>query len=93
MSKVPFRTSRMLAPLAGGPFTKSNWVFDDKYDGVRILAYREGLAVSVISRDGIDRTVVSAEGQWLRVNRKLCEIQPTEETRLPTREELYGGGG
>jgi len=57
MSKVPFRTSPMLATLADGPFTKSNWVFEEKYDGVRILAYKEGSAVSLISRNGIDRTV------------------------------------
>ena len=42
MSKVPFRTSPMLATLTDGPFTKSNWVFEEKYDGVRILAYKEG---------------------------------------------------
>src|SRR5215472_17615687 len=57
MSKVPFRTSPMLATLTDGPFTKSNWVFEEKYDGIRILAYKEGSAVSLISRNGIDRTV------------------------------------
>ena len=44
-----------LVTLADGP--KSNWAFEEKYDGVRILAYKEGSTVSLISRNGIDRTV------------------------------------
>jgi bifunctional non-homologous end joining protein LigD len=31
-------------------------VFEEKYDGVRILAYKEGSGVSLISRNAIDRT-------------------------------------
>jgi len=70
MSKVPFRTSPMLATLADGPFTKSNWVFEEKYDGVRILAYKEGSAVSLISRNGIDRTV-----RYPAVASAVCELK------------------
>lgn len=56
MSKVPFRISPMLATLVDAPFTKSSWVFEEKYDGVRILAYKEGSEVSLMSRNAIDRT-------------------------------------
>jgi bifunctional non-homologous end joining protein LigD len=56
MPKVPFRISPMLATLVDAPFTKANWVFEEKYDGVRICAYKEGAGVSLISRNGIDRT-------------------------------------
>ena len=38
------------------PFTRPNWVFEEKYDGVRMLAYKEGKQVSLMSRNGIDRT-------------------------------------
>ncbi|HEY6466570.1 MAG TPA: non-homologous end-joining DNA ligase [Candidatus Acidoferrales bacterium] len=46
----------MLATLVDEPFAKHDWIFEEKYDGVRILAYKEGERVSLISRNGIDRT-------------------------------------
>jgi bifunctional non-homologous end joining protein LigD len=46
----------MLASLADKPFARDNWVFEEKYDGVRILAYKEGSNVSLVSRNAIDRT-------------------------------------
>jgi bifunctional non-homologous end joining protein LigD len=56
MPKVPFRVSPMLATLVDKPFQKPNWIFEAKYDGVRILAYKEGSKVYLISRNMIDRT-------------------------------------
>jgi bifunctional non-homologous end joining protein LigD len=56
MPRVPFRISPMLATLVDTPFTKAGWVFEEKYDGVRILAYKEGSDVTLISRNAIDRT-------------------------------------
>ena len=56
MVKVPFRVSPMLATLVDQPFSKEGWVFEEKYDGVRMLAYKEGPKVSLISRNGIDRS-------------------------------------
>ena len=56
MNKVPFRISPMLATLADAPLSKPNWIYEEKYDGVRILAYKEGPRVSLISRNAIDRT-------------------------------------
>ncbi|HEY2461315.1 MAG TPA: non-homologous end-joining DNA ligase [Candidatus Acidoferrum sp.] len=46
----------MLATLVDAPFVRPNWVFEEKYDGVRIVAYKEGERVSLISRNAIDRT-------------------------------------
>jgi bifunctional non-homologous end joining protein LigD len=46
----------MLATLVDSPFNRSNWIFEEKYDGVRMLAYKEGKKVSLISRNAIDRT-------------------------------------
>lgn len=54
--KVPFRVSPMLASLVDAPFTRDHWVFEEKYDGVRILAYKEGSNVVLISRNALDRT-------------------------------------
>lgn len=56
MNTVPFRVSPMLATLINAPFARPNWVFEEKYDGVRMLAYKEGTDVLLISRNAIDRT-------------------------------------
>jgi bifunctional non-homologous end joining protein LigD len=56
MPKIPFRVSPMLATLVAKPFTEHNWVFEEKYDGVRLLAYKEGPHVSLMTRNNIDRT-------------------------------------
>ena len=54
--KVPFRVTPMLATLAEEPFSNPDWIYEEKHDGVRILAYKEGDRVSLISRNAIDRT-------------------------------------
>jgi len=56
MARIPFRIAPMLATLVDAPFNKTNWVYEEKYDGVRMLAYKEGSKVSLISRNAIDRT-------------------------------------
>ena len=56
MAKIPFHVAPMLATLVEKPFSKANWVFEEKYDGVRMLAYKEGSKVSLISRNAIKRS-------------------------------------
>src|SRR3984893_5491086 len=54
-TKIPFRASPMLATVVPRPFHKPNWVYEEKYDGIRILAYKEGNKLSLITRNDIDR--------------------------------------
>jgi bifunctional non-homologous end joining protein LigD len=56
MDRIPFRVSPMLATLADSPFKNPDWVFEEKYDGVRILAYKEGSRITLLTRNNIDRT-------------------------------------
>jgi len=46
----------MLATLVRKPFEKKGWVYEEKYDGFRIVAYKEGDRVSLMSRNDIDRS-------------------------------------
>jgi bifunctional non-homologous end joining protein LigD len=46
----------MLATVAARPFHLPGWVYEEKYDGYRILAYKEGAQVTLRSRNGRDRT-------------------------------------
>jgi bifunctional non-homologous end joining protein LigD len=46
----------MLATLAPEPFDKPGWVYEEKYDGDRMLAYKEEDRVRLLSRNGKDKT-------------------------------------
>ena len=46
----------MLATLVDDPFHRPGWVYEEKYDGYRILAYKEGRGVTLYSRNANDRT-------------------------------------
>lgn len=53
---IPFRARPMLATLVSKPFDRAGWVYEEKYDGYRILAYKEGPKVTLLSRNNKDRT-------------------------------------
>jgi bifunctional non-homologous end joining protein LigD len=54
--KIPFRVRPMLATLVDKPFHENGWIYEEKYDGIRILAYKEGSQVTLLSRNDKDRT-------------------------------------
>lgn len=76
--RIPFRVRPMLATLVRKPFHKPGWIYEEKYDGYRILAYKEGDRVTLVSRNGNDRTATYAA-----VTRAIRQ--------LPTRTLLLDG--
>lgn len=46
----------MLATPVGAPFHHDGWIYEEKYDGFRIIAYKEGKRVSLVTRNLKDRT-------------------------------------
>jgi bifunctional non-homologous end joining protein LigD len=62
----------MLATLVGRPFHEQGWVYEEKYDGIRILAYKEGSQVTLLSRNDKDRTA-----SFPAIARSLSGLRPT----------------
>jgi bifunctional non-homologous end joining protein LigD len=46
----------MLATLVDAPVDRPGWVAEEKYDGIRLVAYKDGRDVRLITRNDIDRT-------------------------------------
>ncbi len=46
----------MLATLVKEPLQQPGWIYEEKYDGYRILAYKEGPSVTLLSRNAKDRS-------------------------------------
>jgi bifunctional non-homologous end joining protein LigD len=58
--RIPFRVKPKLATLVPEPFDRPGWIYEEKYDGFRILAYKEGSRMTLLSRDQKDRTATFA---------------------------------
>jgi bifunctional non-homologous end joining protein LigD len=46
----------MLATLVDGPFHEPGWIWEEKYDGVRLIALKDGHRVRLLTRNDKDRT-------------------------------------
>jgi bifunctional non-homologous end joining protein LigD len=55
-NRIPFKLHAMLATLVAEPFDQPGWVYEEKYDGDRMLAYKQGTQVRLLSRNDIDNT-------------------------------------
>jgi bifunctional non-homologous end joining protein LigD len=51
----------MLARSADAAFSRDGWLFELKYDGVRVLAHRDGRSARLLTRTGRDRSATVPE--------------------------------
>lgn len=70
-TRIPFRAKPNLATMVREPFHRDGWVYEEKYDGDRILAYKEGGHVSLLSRNAKDRT-----SDFPRIAAAILNLQP-----------------
>ena len=47
----------MLATLVDAPFHRPGWIWEEKYDGIRLIAIKDGRRVELITRNDKDRTL------------------------------------
>jgi len=99
MNRIPFRVQPMLATLVAEPFDKAGWVYEEKYDGERILAYKEGARVLLLSRNGKDHTAsftaIAAAIEKLRPTTLLLdgEVVVFDRKRVSRFQLLQQGNG
>ena len=46
----------MLATLVDAPFQRPGWIWEEKYDGIRLIALKDGRRVRLLTRNDKDRT-------------------------------------
>jgi bifunctional non-homologous end joining protein LigD len=56
MAEFPKPFAPMLLSEVKAPFDKKGWVYEEKYDGYRAVAYKQGQNVKIISRNMKDLT-------------------------------------
>src|SRR5687768_16955259 len=56
MFSVPLPFVPMAPTLARPPFHRDGWIYEEKVDGWRMLAYKDGARVRLISRNAVDHT-------------------------------------
>lgn len=90
----PRRQGLMLASLGSGPFSRKEWLFEIKYDGVRVLAVRIRKDIKLYGRKGQDITETYPEVaralRVLPVERLVIdgEIVALDETGRPSFQRL-----
>src|SRR5579862_9604238 len=87
----------MLATLVREPFHDPAWIYEEKYDGYRILAYKEGAKVKLFSRNAIDRTdrfpqIAAAIRKLQHVNLLLDGEAVVFDRKRVSRFQLLQGG-
>ena len=81
----------MLATRVREPFHKPAWIHEEKYDGDRILAYKEGDRIRLMTRNDIDRheafpriaaTIQSHRPLTLLLDGKIVLFNKSKITRM-----------
>jgi ATP-dependent DNA ligase len=70
IQNLPKRLQPMLATLTDTPFDDEGWIFEDKYDGFRMIAVTKSGKVTLYSRNG---KIISHN--YIEVARVLEEVE------------------
>jgi len=66
----------MLATLVAEPFHRDGWIFEEKVDGWRIVAHKDGSGVWLVSRTGRDHA-----GRFPEIAEAVRRLPPRSRER------------
>ena len=84
---MPAKLAPMLAEIGDKAFRKADWMWEPKLDGYRVLAFLDGAAVTLRSRNGLDLTA-----QFPRLAEEL-KLQAVHGMILDGELVAFGGDG
>jgi bifunctional non-homologous end joining protein LigD len=99
MAELPEPFAPMLLSEVKHPFHKPGWVYEEKYDGYRAVAYKDGPSVRIVSRNLKDLTAqfpeVAAAVARLRAPSLILdgEVAVFDESFVSHLGYLRAGGG
>jgi bifunctional non-homologous end joining protein LigD len=93
MPKFPEWIQPMAATLTQERFNGPEWIFERKFDGIRLLAYKKGSRVELFSRNHLPQTIPALAGAIAKLPHKELildgEIDWPQETQGPPAYHLF----
>ena len=91
----------MAPTLVREPFHRLGWIYEEKVDGYRMLGYKDGASVRLVSRKGVDHTrrfadlaaaVAKLSARTLVLDGELAVFDQQLRSRFDWREPAAPGG-
>ncbi|MGH7332876.1 MAG: non-homologous end-joining DNA ligase [Candidatus Rokuibacteriota bacterium] len=92
----------MLASLTDAPFHRPGWVYEEKYDGIRVLTEKDGVGVRLLSRNLRDRTadfpdivaaIAALPAPTLVLDGEVVVFEASRVSRFQLLQRREDGGG
>jgi ATP-dependent DNA ligase len=99
MTVMPDRLEPMAATLTEDRFTGPEWIFERKFDGIRLLAYKRGANVQLFSRNRLPQHLPAVAGAigallgGLRFQPPLCRVDLVDDSEPWERARRQGWEG
>src|SRR5215212_807736 len=95
MSSFPEWLVPMAATLTQERFTGPEWIFERKYDGIRLLAFKQGSDVRLLSRNRLPQHIprVASAIATLPVDDAIFDGEVTWGHSTPTDDSAHSGHG
>jgi bifunctional non-homologous end joining protein LigD len=79
----------MAATLTQERFNDSEWIFERKFDGIRLIAYKKGSRVELFSRNRLPQTIPTLAGAITKLPHKELILDGEIDWHGPTAYHVF----